>query len=200
MYKPRLFRLAGEARRIDAALAAEAVMRMEFEEYSSKGIIVDYNFMGLIEELNEFPGVGRRFERIADGVYSDYAHHPEEITATIDVAKDEAKLQGKKGVVVVYQPHQNTRQHKVRGGYANAFEGVDKICWLPTYLTRENPDLPIIAPQELIDGLNNKEIAEAAKLDDDLASKIQKYVDDGYLMILMTAGPADGWLREKFGD
>lgn len=200
MYKPRLFRLAGEARRIDAALAAEAVMRMEFEEYSRKGMIVDYDFMGLIEELNEFPGVGRRFERIADGVYSDYAHHPEEITATIDVAKDEAKLQGKKGVVVVYQPHQNIRQHEVRGGYANAFEGVDKICWLPTYLTRENPDLPIIAPQELIDGLNNKEIAEAAKLDNDLASKIQKYVDDGYLVILMTAGPADGWLREKFGD
>ena len=198
MYKPQHFQLAGKVRRIDAALAAEAVMRMEFEEYNREGMIVSYNFMGLIEELNEFPGVGRRFERIADGVYTDYAHHPEEIAATVNILKDETDLRGKKGIVVVYQPHQNTRQHEVRGEYADAFEGVDKIYWLPTYLTREDPDLPIISPQELIDGLSNKEIAEAAELNDDLASKIRKYVDDGYLVVLMTAGPADGWLRENF--
>ena len=77
--------------------------------------------------LNSFPGVGRRFERIADGVYTDYAHHPEEIVATIDVARDEAKLRNKKGVVVVYQPHQNTRQHEVKDEYKRAFVGADKL-------------------------------------------------------------------------
>ena len=175
-------------------------MRMEFEEYSRKGMIVDHNFMGLIEELNEFPGVGRRFERIADGVYSDYAHHPEEITATIDVAKDEAKLQGKKGVVVVYQPHQNIRQHEVRGGYANAFEGVDKICWLPTYLTRENPDLAILSPEELSEKTETKAQTEVVELNDDLAAKIHQLHKDNWLIVLMTAGPADSWLREQFKD
>ena len=184
------FKLAGEVRREDAALAAEAINAMAPEISREKIVAV----------LNEFPGVGRRFEKIANGVYTDYAHHPEEIAATMDVAKDEKQLHGKKGIVVVYQPHQNTRQHEVRDGYVDAFVGADKIYWLPTYLTRENPDLPVFSSAELIDGLANKHLAEAAELSDDLAVKLRQYIDDGYLVVLMTAGPADGWLREKFGE
>lgn len=183
------FKLAGAVRRKDAALAAEAILTMAPEIAREK----------VIETLDEFPGVGRRFEKISDGVYTDYAHHPEEIAATMDVVKDEKRLHGKKGVVVVYQPHQNTRQHEVREDYFEAFLGADKIYWLPTYLTRENPDLSVLAPEELIGGLINKDVAEAAELDDELAKKMQKYIDDDYLVILMTAGPADEWLREKFG-
>ena len=184
------FKLAGEVRREDAALAAEAVLAMAPEIPRKK----------IVEILNEFPGAGRRFERIVDGVYTDYAHHPEEIAATMGVVKDERRLHGKKGIVVIYQPHQNTRQHEVRDGYAEAFLGADKIYWLPTYLTRENPDLPVFSSAELIDGLANKHLAEAAELSDDLAVKLRQYIDDGYLVVLMTAGPADGWLREKFGE
>ncbi len=182
------FRLAGEVRRHDAALALEAIMEMVPEVSREK----------IVEILNRFPGVGRRFEKIADGVYTDYAHHPEEITATMDVVKDEKRLHGYKGVVVVYQPHQNTRQHEVRDEYKNAFDGVDKIYWLPTYLTRENPYLPVLTPKELIEGLANKEVAEVADTDKDLVVNLRRYLDEGYLVILMTAGPADGWLRENF--
>ena len=183
------FKLAGEVRRKDAALAAEAILVMAPKIRRED----------IVKILSEFPGVGRRFEKISDGVYTDYAHHPEEIAATMGVAKDEKQLHGKKGIVAVYQPHQNTRQHEVRDGYFDAFLGADKVYWLPTYLTRENPDLPVLSPEELIDGLANKDVAEAAELDDGLAEKLRKYVADGYLVILMTAGPADGWLREKFG-
>ena len=183
------FRLAGEVRRKDAALAAEAVQVMAPEIQREE----------IAEILNEFPGVGRRFEKIGDGVYTDYAHHPEEIAATMGVVKDEKRLHGKKGIVVMYQPHQNTRQHEVRSGYRDAFAGADKIYWLPTYLTRENPDLPVLTPEELIDELANKDVAEAAEISDELAEKLQKYIEDDYLVILMTAGPADGWLRIKFG-
>lgn len=182
------FKLAGEVRRKDAALAAEAIRAMVPEAQREK----------IVEILNEFPGVGRRFEKINEGVYTDYAHHPEEIAATMGIVKDEKRLHEKKGIVVVYQPHQNTRQHEVRSGYAEAFLGADKIYWLPTYLTRENPDLPVLTPEELIVGLVNKDVAEAAELNDKLAEKLRKYIDDNYLVILMTAGPADGWLREKF--
>ena len=182
------FELAGGVRRKDAALAAEAISAMAPEIARAE----------IVKVLNEFPGVGRRFEKIAENVYTDYAHHPEEIVATMDIVKDEKRLHGKKGVVVVYQPHQNTRQHEVRDGYADAFVRADKIYWLPTYLTREDPELPVLTPAELIDGLVNKDVAEVAELDDKLAQSLQRYLDDDYLVILMTAGPADGWLREKF--
>lgn len=190
-YQAEEFRLAGEARRYDASLAGEAVSFMVQDE----GASVDRN--ELIDILNHFPGVGRRFERLVEGVYSDYAHHPEEIKATINVAQDEKRLRGFRGIVVVYQPHQNTRQHEVRDEYRDAFVGADKVFWLPTYLTRENPDLVVLTPEELIGGLSDSEIAEPARLDDELAEKLQKYRGEGYLIVLMTAGPADTWFREK---
>ncbi|MBO7717926.1 hypothetical protein J6S37_00305 [Candidatus Saccharibacteria bacterium] len=198
IYKPEDFGLAGEARRIDAALAANAVKRMQFNEYESKGIEVSYNASYLISVLNEFPGVGRRFEKISEGLYTDYAHHPEEIAATIKMALEEAKLTGRKGVVAVYEPHQNTRQHEVREGYKDAFLGVDKIFWLPTYLVRENPNLAIISPREFIKDLENSEIAETSEVGEDLGRRIREYLSEDYLVLLMTAGPADGWLRREF--
>ncbi len=188
-FLPGDFSLAGEARRVDASLAAATVQEMTENAKKDE----------LIEILNEFPGVGRRFERIREGVYTDYAHHPEEIAATIDIAKDEAKIRGYKGVVIVYQPHQNTRQHEVREEYRDSFLGADKVFWVPTYLTREDPDLAVLAPEELINELSNKEIAEPAELNEELAIKLNNYLSDNYLVLLMTAGPADDWLRENFG-
>ena len=188
VFGPSEFKLAGLVRRKDAVLAAEAVKMMD-EELQDNVII---------QTLNGFPGVGRRFERLRDGLYSDYAHHPEEIAATVEIARDECRLRNKKGVVIIYQPHQNVRQHEVRDGYRDAFAGADRIMWLPTYLTREDPKLEVIKPEEFIAGLSNKEIAEKAELNDALADTIQNYLKDGYLVTLMTAGPADEWLRARF--
>lgn len=182
------FMLAGEARRKDASLAASAVMEMVVD----CGMRVDRQ--KIVEILDDFPGVGRRFERLTEGIYTDYAHHPEEIEATIDVALDEAKLRGYKGVAVVYQPHQNVRQHEVRDGYKEAFKKADIVLWLPTYLVREDPKLKVLTPEELFAGIST---AEAVELGDDLFSRILALRDEGYLVILMTAGPADGWLRKK---
>ena len=185
------FKLAGEARREDAGLAMQAISAI----IDNENLKIDD--AEIIKVLNEFPGVGRRFEKLDDGIYTDYAHHPEEIKATMDVALDEMDLKGKKGVVVVYQPHQNTRQHEVQDLYYDAFIGATKVFWLPTYLTREDESLPILKPLDFINQLNNAEVAEPAEISDELFDEIKKYRDDGYLVILMTAGPADEWLRNK---
>ena len=187
------FQLAGEVRRHDAALAAAAIVEMMRDAGE------ECEIEEIVRVLNEFPGVGRRFERINDGVYTDYAHHPEEIAATIDVARDEVKKKGFKGLAVIYQPHQNTRQHEVREGYREAFVGADVIFWLPTYLTRENPDLPVLKPSELAADLVNEDVVQLAILSPGLEIGIRECLDKGYLVLLMTAGPADEWLREKFG-
>lgn len=186
------FELAGEVRRLDAGLAAAAVEEMFKAEGSA------YESSEIVKALNEFPGVGRRFEEIREGLYSDYAHHPEEIAATMEIAREECKLLGKNGVVVVYQPHQNTRQHEIRDEYYDAFKGASKIYWLPTFLTRENPELPVLEPKELASGLKNREVVKLATLSPELEENIRKDLADGFLVVLMTAGPADKWLREKF--
>lgn len=191
--------LAGELRREDATSAFLAL------EMMAKAVGQEVTDELVVEVLNEFPGAGRRFERICPGVYSDYAHHPEEITATVKMAIEEAKQQHLKGVVAVYQPHQNTRQHQVRDGYKKAFLGVDKLFWLPTYLTREDESLPVISPAEFIADLelsgkapDGGEVAVVAEQSEKLAERLRALQGQGYLILLMTAGPADGWLRQVF--
>ena len=183
------FMLAGVARREDATTALEVL----------KAIGVDASEQEIIDVLNEFPGVGRRFERLADGIYSDYAHHPEEVLVTVEMAKEEAARTMKRGVVAVYQPHQNTRQHQVRDGYKNAFDGVSKLFWIPTYLTREDPDLDVITPEEFIEDLSDtaRTVAEPADLNPELIERLKQYLADNYLVLLMSAGPADPWLRRE---
>ena len=187
--------VAGEVRRYDCSLAILAIQEvlkdLNMENFSEED---------LVKVVNNFPGVGRRFEKIVDGVYSDYAHHPEEIEATIEIAKEEAQRTGKKGVVAVYEPHQNVRQHEVFKGYKKAFIGVSKLFWMPTYLVREDPNLKVLAPIDFIESLENRDIGEAAEFDDKLRKTLKKYQKDNYLVLLMTAGPGDSWLRENFKD
>lgn len=185
------FKLAGEVRRKDAMLAALAVKKICQDNGSD--VVLDR----IVSILNEYPGVGRRFERLRDGLYTDYAHHPEEIAATMNIALEECKIKEKRGVVVIYQPHQNVRQHEVRLGYRDVFLGASRVLWLPTYLTREDPNLRIIMPGEFIRGLSNAQVAEEVELGDGLAKKIKRYIEKGYLVLLMTAGPADEWLRSS---
>lgn len=216
---PDAFRLAGKVRRADASLAAMAVYEMARELSVGEGSVYADGTHGfvmkdgreiaaedIIAVLNEFPGVGRRFEKLAEGFYTDYAHHPEEVEATIAVAKMQALMDGRKGVVVVYEPHQNARQYAVRDGYREVFEKAKRTYWVPTYLVRgekeaaERGELAILTPAELVAGLSEKTKAEVTKLDDRLFWILRKWRDDGYLVLLMTAGPGDAWLREKLAE
>ena len=187
--------LSGEARRFDATLAIDA---LEMILPKPKGLpgAEKRRHKKLVEIMNDFPGVGRRFEQVSEGYYSDYAHHPEEVAATVKIALEEAHQRGLKGVVAVYEPHQNTRQVDVIDGYTEAFDGLHKLYWVPTYLTREDPKVKVLVPEDYIERLTNKKIAEAAELDDDLAEKLKDWHKKGYLVLLMSAGPADAWIRK----
>lgn len=193
--------LAGEARRYDATLAIDVVQRIMPRP---RGLKRFAGFAGfgkqqrkkIVNVINQFPGVGRRFEQVSEGFYSDYAHHPEEVAATVEIAREEAERRGLKGVVAVYEPHQNIRQSGLVDEYKQVFEGVAKLYWLPTYLTREDPALEVITPAEFVARLSNKKVAEAAEPDEKLAAELLKWHEKGYLVLLMTAGPADLWLRK----
>jgi len=172
--------LPGEHVRRNASLVVKAFERL--------GISGD-----VIGAINRFPGVDRRFEKLADNLYTDYAVHPNEIAATIKLARE---LNDE--VVVVYQPHQNARQHLIRDLYTKeTFENASEVYWIPTYLTRENPDQITLTPQELAKNVANVHFAE---LDDDLWQTIQQAREHGSLVLIMGAGPIDGWAREQLAN
>lgn len=169
--------LPGRHNRSNAALAIKAVAQLTGETEPK-----------LTDLTKAFPGTSRRFEKLAENLYSDYAHHPDEIAATIDLANELSDH-----VVAVYQPHQNIRQHSL--GYTNCFDRTEKIYWLPTYLSREDPSLDILTPQQLTQKLTQNKV-EFAALDNDLVEKIKSELQAGKLVIIMGAGSIDAWARQ----
>ncbi len=174
------FKLIGEHNRRNAFLAAALL----------QAILPRQKTGNLEAAINGFPGTGRRFERLSRNVYSDYAHHPREIAATIEMAKELGKP-----IVVIYQPHQNVRQHKLKQAYAHVFDEASKVYWLETYLSREDPKLRLLKPATLIKYANTAGNIEAASMNRQLADKIIRYAKEGYTVILMSAGSLDAWAR-----
>lgn len=174
--------IPGEHNRKNATLIIEALKHMN----------ISANKSAIYQAINSFPGSGRRFEKLADNLYSDYGHHPIEIRATLQMARELSDR-----VVLVYQPHQNVRQHEIIDQYtADIFRDANEIYWLPTYLTRENPDLPILTPQQLTKNINPEKL-HFADLDDNLWQNITTAQKSGKLVLCMGAGTIDGWIREQ---
>jgi len=171
--------ITGQHNRRNAALVQSALKSLGFTQNIDKIV-------------SSFPGTNRRFEKLADNLYSDYGHHPVEIAATLQMARELSDH-----VVLVYQPHQNIRQYEIRGQYTDQFEKAETIYWLPTYLSREDPNLEILKPEELIQNITNKTNIRITNLDDELWANIAKARDDGKLVVCMGAGTIDNWLRDK---
>ena len=143
------------------------------------------------EHLATFPGTQRRMERLSPGLYSDYAHHPTEIKATLQLAREINPH-----VVVIYQPHQNLRQHEISHLYGDCFDAAEQVYWLPTYLSREQEGLEILTPEYLIERIpNNAHILVAGKVAE-LTEAIQRHLAAGRMVIAMGAGSIDGAVRQ----
>ena len=157
-------------------------------------MIDDYDDDKLTEILSQFPGTARRFEKLTNGIYSDYGHHPIEISATIQMAREINP-----NVIVIYQPHQNERQIGLIDQYKNAFDGAKHVYWLPTYLPPGDREksAEILAPNDFIAKLNQPENAEPAEMNDELWDNILTHHAAGDLILLCSAGTADAWLRDR---
>ena len=96
-----------------------------------------------IKALKTFTGTDRRFElkgRIGGvTIIDDYAHHPTEITATLNAAKNYPH----KTLWCVFQPHTYTRTKAFMDDFAKALCLADKIVLADIYAARETDNLGI---------------------------------------------------------
>lgn len=94
----------------------------------------------IFNALEKFKGIERRFDyqiHRDDFVYiDDYAHHPEELKASISSVKELFK--GKK-ITGVFQPHLYTRTRDFADGFAKSLDLLDEIILLDIYPAREKP-------------------------------------------------------------
>lgn len=157
--------------------------------------ITDKTIERLVNIANQFPGSSRRFERLASGIYTDYAHTPEEVAATMQMAKEVSD-----NVIVVYEPLTDRRQHYMKDQYKDVFKTAKKVYWLPSYLAREDPSQKILTPKELIKYLKNTN-AVPTKMSASLKDYIEQHVKNSSIVICMAGGGGDSldeWARKQF--
>jgi len=136
-----------------------------------------------------FDGIKRRMEKIIEvngiKIYSDYAHHPSKISATLSAFRQTCP----KRIITIFQPHTYTRVRDFAQDFARSLEtDSDYVFLTPIYAARENP----------IDEISEKSIAKFFEKrnykitsKEDVAKEYKKIAKKGDVVIFMSAGDLD---------
>ncbi|MFB3894893.1 MAG: UDP-N-acetylmuramate--L-alanine ligase [bacterium] len=172
------------------------------------GIILNLDIDKMLVGLENFRGVGRRFEikgRVNGiTVVDDYAHNPSKVSCAISAAR----TGDAKRVIAVFQPHRYSRTQFLADEFGTSFDAADELVITEIYPAGEQP-IPGISSQTIIDaakkhGFNQITfIPKREEINDYLLGKITS----GDLVIYLGAG--DLWklaeelvvrLKQREGD
>ena len=107
-----------------------------------------------VTALSRYRGVGRRFDRVGTAggvdVVDDYAHHPSELVATLEAARQ--VFPGRR-LVAVFQPHLYSRTELHGDAMGVALAAADLVVVTEIYAAREQP----------VPGVSGRRVADAAK-------------------------------------
>lgn len=145
------------------------------------------------QSLVGFRGSWRRLEEIQEGVYTDYAHHPTEIKATLKALK---QANPSKKLICVFQPHQRDRLNKLFDDFVNAFEQADELFLIPLYSARGRDNTSGQDSADLAK-LINKPPATYCSNFKQAFKQVSKLFNDKNIVIFMGAGDIDENLRNS---
>src|SRR5271169_3404243 len=107
------------------------------------------------QALGKFSGISRRFEIKGEAagriVIDDYAHHPEEVKATLAAARAAFKRR----VVAVFQPHRYTRVRDLFEQFLSAFDDADMLCLMDIYSAGEDV-IPEVSSHRLYEAISQR--------------------------------------------
>ncbi|MCO4771724.1 MAG: UDP-N-acetylmuramate--L-alanine ligase [Deltaproteobacteria bacterium] len=153
------------------------------------GFEAEIPFPVIQKALEGFEGVQRRFTIRGEiggvTVVDDYAHHPEEIRATLSAARENYDRR----IVAVWQPHRYSRVQDLREDFMRAFNDADVVCVMDVYRAGELP----------IDGLDSAALARDLRhhghkgavptpTHDDVRAHLHRILRKGDIVLTMGAG------------
>ena len=153
----------------------------------------------IVKALNDFKGVGRRFQRYgevplaAGGQFTlvdDYGHHPAEMRATIAAAR--GAFPGRR-LMLAFQPHRYTRTRDCFEDFVNVLNGVDALVLAEVYAAGE-PAIVAADGRSLARALRVAGKIEPVFVEDiaEMPQSILDVVRDGDVVITMGAGSIGG--------
>jgi UDP-N-acetylmuramate--alanine ligase len=153
------------------------------------GTDLDVAFETIRDALDGFTGVDRRFQIRGEvrgiTVVDDYGHHPAEIQATLNAAKDGFGRQ----VVAVFQPHRYTRTRALLSEFSTAFYQADRLFVTEIYPAGEAP-IPGVSGRQIADGVvghGHKRVTYVADKSE-LAVAVLDVVQPGDMVLTLGAG------------
>ena len=134
--------------------------------------------------LEAFTGTKRRFEKkgfVNDAlVIDDYAHHPTEITATLNAVENV----NHNHVWCIFQPHTYTRTYSLLDDFAKSLSKAENVIITDIYAAREK-DTGLVTSKDLADKIDG---SLYIKTFDEIAQYIKKNVSKGDIVLTMGAG------------
>ena len=157
----------------------------------SCAIELEIDIKHVIEGLRNYSGVSRRFERVYNSsdrnisIIDDYAHHPTEIVATINAAKNLSHNR----IIVIFQPHLFSRTKDFCDDFADSLFLADKIILTQIFGAREKP-IPGVTSEIIIHKLEELGHKNSIIIDNknDVPDYIKTIVANDDLIITMGAG------------
>lgn len=139
------------------------------------------------EGLKKFNGTWRRFEYKGELngaiVYDDYGHHPTEIEATIQAAREKYP---DKYLTIIFQPHQYSRTNQFFDQFKDSFHEANEAWITDIYEARDSQeDLESVSAEKLANALNQKSKYFPMS---QLATEMQNRSEKGKLFLVMGAG------------
>ncbi len=138
--------------------------------------------------VSRFHGTGRRFEHKGEvhgfTLIDDYAHHPQEISATLKAAR---KCPHRK-LWCIFQPHTYTRTKAFLPEFSKSLSLADEVVLAPIYAARETDTLGISSDDIRIglDALGTS--ARSLSTFEEIAAYVLEHAKEGDLVITMGAG------------
>jgi UDP-N-acetylmuramate--alanine ligase len=148
----------------------------------------------IVRGFDQFDGVKRRFTRVGevDGtvIIDDYAHHPVEIRAVLQAARESAAGR----VIAVVQPHRYTRLQALMDDFQAAFNDADIVMVAPVYPAGEEP-IEGVDSAALADGLraHGHRMVKLVKSPKDLAVSLRDIAAEGDMILCLGAGDITKW-------
>ena len=120
----------------------------------------------------------------------DYAHHPTEIRAVLDAAREGAEGR----VIAVMQPHRYSRLQALMDDFQNAFNDADVVFVTPVYPAGEEP-IDGVDSAALVEGLRAHGHRMVREISDQksLCRELRDLAADGDMVICMGAGDITKW-------
>jgi len=161
-------------------------------------IELDFGLKVIKNGFNNFQGVKRRFTKIAEYegaiLVDDYAHHPKEVIATLETAKNIANKQNGK-VIAIFQPHRYSRLQYLFDDFMTCFNDADQIYITEVYGAGEQP-IDGISGEILVNKIktskshNSVEYINSKEL---IARIVVNNAKEGDVVIFMGAGSISSW-------